>query len=123
VESALVIEPARSLDAVGHASVQTIETPLREGHADYGDLEDITFHHGIERREDHLVSEIARNAEEHQSVRTSALLCFGSLVQIVLGTWRRAHIVKSAHGAEQFRMDRMCYSLSCSIPPHEDSWS
>ena len=70
MESALVIEPARSLDAVGHASVQTLETPLREGHTDYGDLEDITFHHGIERREDHLVSEIARNAEEHQSVRT-----------------------------------------------------
>jgi hypothetical protein len=50
--------------------VQTLETPLREGHADYGDIEDITFHHGIERREDHLVSEIARNAEEYQSVRT-----------------------------------------------------
>jgi hypothetical protein len=44
-------------------------------------------------------------------------------VQIVLGTWRRAHIVKFACGAEQFRMDRMCYSLFCSIPPHEESRS
>ena len=58
VESTLVIDPARSFDAVGHAFVQTIETPLGEGDADYRDLEYIIFHHGIERR------------EEHQSVRT-----------------------------------------------------
>ena len=72
MESALVIEPARSLDAVGHASVQTIETPLGEGDADYRDLEDITLHHGIECREDHLVGEIAGYTEEHQRVGTGA---------------------------------------------------
>ena len=69
-EGALVIDPARSLDAVRHAFVQTLQTPLREGDADYRDLEVASFHHRIERREDHLVGEIARHTEEHQRVRT-----------------------------------------------------
>jgi hypothetical protein len=39
VEGTLVIDPARSLYAVRHAFVQTLQTPLREGDADYRDLE------------------------------------------------------------------------------------
>ena len=70
VEGTLVIDPARALDAVRHAFVQTRQTPLREGDADYRDLEGAAFHHRIERREDHLVGEIARHTEEHQRVRT-----------------------------------------------------
>ena len=69
VQTTLVINPARSLDAVGHTSVQTLEAPLGEGDTDYRDLEDIAFHHGIECREDHLVGEIACHAVEHQRVR------------------------------------------------------
>ena len=68
VEGTLVIDPARSLYAVRHALVQTRQTPLREGDADHRDLEGSSFHHRIERREDHLVGEIARHTEEHQRV-------------------------------------------------------
>ena len=70
VEGALVIDPARSLDAVRHAFVQTRQTPLREGDADDRDLQGASFRHRIECREDHLVGEIARHTEEHQRVRT-----------------------------------------------------
>ena len=70
VEGALVIDPARSLDAVRHAFAQTRQTPLREGDADDRDLQGASFRHRIERREDHLVGEIARHTEEHQRVRT-----------------------------------------------------
>ena len=70
VEGALIIDPARSLYAVRHAFVQTLQTPLREGDADYRDLEGASFRHRIERREDHLVGEIARHTEEHKRIRT-----------------------------------------------------
>jgi hypothetical protein len=66
VEGLLVIDPARSLNAVRHAFAQTRQTPFREGDADYRDIEGASFRHYIECREDHLVSEIARHAEEHQ---------------------------------------------------------
>ena len=69
-EGPLVIDPARSLDAVGNAFVQLRQTPLGEGDADDRDLEITSLHHGIERREDHLVGEIARHTEEHQRVGT-----------------------------------------------------
>ena len=70
VEGALVIDPARSLDAVLHAIAQMRQTPLRGGDADDRDLQGASFRHRIERREDHLVGEIARHTEEHQRVRT-----------------------------------------------------
>ena len=70
VEGTLVIDPARSLDAVRHAFAQTRQTPLREGDADDRGLQGTSFRHRIERREDHLVGEIARHTEEHQRVRT-----------------------------------------------------
>ena len=67
-EGTLVIDPARSLYAVRHAFVQTRHTPLREGDADHRDLEGTSFRHRIERREDHLMGEIARHTKEHQRV-------------------------------------------------------
>ncbi len=70
VEGTLVIDPARSLYAVGHAFAKTRQTPLRESDADYRHLEGTSFRHRIECREDHLVGEIARHTEEHQRVRT-----------------------------------------------------
>src|ERR1039458_2876646 len=69
-EGSLVIDPARSLDAVRHALVQTRQTPLGEGDADDRDFKVTSLHHGIECREDHLVGEIARHTEEHQRVGT-----------------------------------------------------
>jgi hypothetical protein len=69
-EGWLVIDPARSFYAVGHALMQTPQTPFRESDANYRDSEAPSFHHCIERREDHLVGEVARHAEEHQRVRT-----------------------------------------------------
>jgi hypothetical protein len=44
-------------------------------------------------------------------------LCFASLVQIVLGTGGRAHIVKFAYSAAQFKMDRMCIACSVRFAP------
>src|SRR6185437_12919987 len=70
VERAPVIDSPRSLYAVRHALAQTRETPIWEGDTDYRDFQCISFHHRIERREDHLVGEIARHTEEHQRVRT-----------------------------------------------------
>jgi hypothetical protein len=68
VEGTLVINSARSLYAVRHAFVQAHHTPLRKGDPDYRDLEGTSFRHRIERREDHLVGEIARHTEEYQRV-------------------------------------------------------
>src|ERR1019366_8547655 len=70
VEGALVIDPARSLYAVRHAFAQTRQIPLREGDADYRDLQGASFSHRIESGKDHLVGEISRHTEEHQRVRT-----------------------------------------------------
>jgi hypothetical protein len=62
----LVIDPARSFYAVRHAFVQARHTPLREGDANYRDRESASFCHGVERREDHLMGEVARHPEEYQ---------------------------------------------------------
>ena len=70
VQGALVIDPARSLDAVLHAIVQIRQTPFRGGDADDWDVQGASFRQRIERREDHLVGEIARHTEEDQCVRT-----------------------------------------------------
>jgi len=69
-KGSLVIDPARSFYAVRHALMQTRQTPFRESDANYRDFEVPSVHHCIERREDHLVGEVARHAEEHQRVRT-----------------------------------------------------
>ena len=69
VEGALVINSARSRYAVAHSVLQLCKTPLFKGDADDRDLQHVPFHQRIEGREDHLVGEIARHAEEHQGVR------------------------------------------------------
>jgi hypothetical protein len=69
-EGSLVIDSARSLETVCNAFVQLPQTPLRERDADDRNLEVTSFHHRIERREDHLVGQITRHSEEHQCVRT-----------------------------------------------------
>ncbi len=69
VQSASIIDPARSLDAVLHAIAQIRQTPLREGDADDRHLEGAPFRHRIECRQYHLVGEIAGHTEEHQCVR------------------------------------------------------
>ena len=100
VQGALVIDPARSLDAVLHAIAQMRQTPLREGDADDRDFQGASFRHRIERREDHLVGEIARHAEEHQRVRMGgghhgASLLGGGLFLVAaeLVTQRGQHLV------------------------------
>ena len=70
MKGALAIDAARSSDAVGHARAQPRQTPFRRSDADDRDLERPSFRHRVERREDHLVREIARDAEEHQRART-----------------------------------------------------
>ena len=67
-EGTLVRDPARPLDAVFHALAQLRETPLREGHAHDRDLQHASSCHRVERREDHLVGEVASRAEQHQGV-------------------------------------------------------
>src|ERR1035441_2082533 len=69
VEGRLVVDPTRSFYAFRHAVVQTGQTPLWEGDADYRDLKSAALHHRIKRRKDHLVGEIARHPEEYQRVR------------------------------------------------------
>ena len=67
-EGTLVIDSARSLNAVSYALVQMLQTPLGEGNANYRDLEGVVFHHRIERREDHFVGQIARYTEDFESI-------------------------------------------------------
>src|ERR1044071_2249060 len=68
MEGALVVDPAQLLHAVLHAFAQLRQTPFRGGDADYRDVEDASLCHRVERREDHLMGEIPRHAEEHQRV-------------------------------------------------------
>src|SRR5665213_1133006 len=89
VEGALVINPARLLDAVRDAIVQPPQTPLRKGDADHRDRERASFHHRIEGREDHLVSEIAGYTEEHQRVRAGGSHQATSLLAMVFFPHRR----------------------------------
>ena len=65
LEGAPVIDPARLLYAVRHVFAQARQIPVGEGDADYRDLEGASFRHRIKCREDHLVGEIASDAEEH----------------------------------------------------------
>ena len=87
VEGALVINPARSLDAVFHAIAQMRQIPFREGHSDDRNLQIPSFRHRIERREDHLVGEIARHTEEHQRVRTRGSHEASPLGAVAFSTW------------------------------------
>jgi hypothetical protein len=68
MESALVIDSSRSLDAVRHAFVKTFQAPFREGDPDHRDLKVPSLCHCIECREDHLVGKITGYTEEHQCI-------------------------------------------------------
>ena len=68
LQRALVIHTAGSLDAIRNTPVQAIRTPLGECNADYRDRKNAALHHGIERRENHLVGEIAGDAEKNQRI-------------------------------------------------------
>ena len=69
VQGGLIIDPARSHHAVLHAIAQIRQTPFRGGDADDRDVQCAAFRQRIERRDDHLVGEIARHTEQHQRVR------------------------------------------------------
>ena len=63
-----VVDPAGFADAVLGALAQLRQAPLRGGDADHRDVEDAPLRHRIERRKDHLVREVAGDAEQHQRV-------------------------------------------------------
>ena len=65
LECAFVIDSTRSLNAVRHALMQTRHAPFGKGNANHRNLESALLHHGIERWEDHLVSQVTRHAEEY----------------------------------------------------------
>ena len=56
------------LDAVLGAGAQLIERPTVPGHADHRQIELATLRHGLQRREDLFVRQIAGRPEEHQCV-------------------------------------------------------
>ena len=51
--------------------LELVEIPARLGHADHRHVEVAALHHRLQRREDLLVGQIARGAEEHQRVGMS----------------------------------------------------
>ncbi len=48
---------------------EVVEPPVGEGDADDGDAERAAGYHAVEGREDELVGEVARRAEEDERVR------------------------------------------------------
>ena len=68
-EGGRVDTAAVRLEAVARARAKLIEVPARLGHADDGHVEATTLDQGLQRREDHLVRQVAGRAEEDQRVR------------------------------------------------------
>jgi hypothetical protein len=64
-ESMLVIDSARSFDAVSYAFAQARQSPLRVRDANDRNLECPSFCHRVQCREYHLMREIASHTEEH----------------------------------------------------------
>jgi hypothetical protein len=62
-QSSPVIDPAGRPDAILGALAQLCETPVRRGHTYHRDRERTSPRQRIERGKDHLVCEIARDAE------------------------------------------------------------
>src|SRR5215471_3784695 len=62
------IEPAMFLQAVFRPTAKLIEIPSGFGHADHGNVEVSSFHHGLQRRENLLISKVARSAEKNECV-------------------------------------------------------
>ena len=59
---------AALLDAVARALLQLVQGPARARHADDGNVEAVAADHGIERRKDFLVGQIAGGAEKNEGV-------------------------------------------------------
>src|SRR5215470_280491 len=62
------IDPPVFLQAVVRSRPELLGTPTRPGHADHRHVKVTTFDHRLQRREDFLVSQITRGAEEHPGV-------------------------------------------------------
>ena len=69
------IEPAVLLEAVVRPGPELVEVPTGLGHADDRHVEVAAFHHRLQRREDFLVGQIARGAEEDQGVGMGVRSC------------------------------------------------
>jgi hypothetical protein len=65
------IETSVLLEAVTGAGLELVEVPARLGHADHRHAKVPTLEHRLQRREDLLVGQVARGAEEHQGVGAS----------------------------------------------------
>ena len=79
------VESAVVLEAVARPGPELVEVPAGLGHADDRHVEVAAFHHRLQRREDFLVGQIARGAEEdqgvgmgmsHRHVLSSAVTCW-----------------------------------------------
>ena len=73
---------AALLDALAGALFQLVQGPARARHADNGNVEAVAVNHGIERRKDFLVCQIAGGAEKNEGVGvdfTSVRVAFTSV--------------------------------------------
>ncbi len=73
LERFVVIDAAGSFKAVFDAPVQPLHAPLRKRHAHQRNVEHAPLHHGIERRESHLVRQVAGDSKQHQRVGMNSL--------------------------------------------------
>src|SRR6476620_11744864 len=73
------------LDAVAGAGLELIETPPGFGYTDNGNVEPAVLYHRLQLREDLLVGEVARGAEEHKGIRAN---CFHRRVSNVWPVFR-----------------------------------
>jgi hypothetical protein len=69
LESSLVVNAARALDAVFDTAMKTIHAPLWKRDADDGNIQRASLRHRIERGNDHLMGKIAGDTEYYQRVR------------------------------------------------------
>src|SRR5690349_19623677 len=69
VERLLVVDASGMLKAVFHAFKQLLLSPILKSDTDHGNPESSSFCHGIQRWEDHLVSQVTRDPKEHERIR------------------------------------------------------
>src|SRR5215831_394829 len=62
------IESAMLLQTVLRSCLQLVETPIGLGHADNRHVKIATLQHRLQRREDLLVRQVARGAEEYEGI-------------------------------------------------------
>src|ERR1700683_1067878 len=63
------IDSAVMLEAVMRPCTKLVQTQAISGHTDNWNVEVAPFHHRLQRREDLLICQIARCAEENQCIR------------------------------------------------------